>query len=212
MKIKEIIVVEGKDDIAAVKAAVEAEVIATGGCRISQKVLERIRTAQERQGVIILTDPDAAGAAIRRRLSRLVPGAKHAHLPRAAGTKDGDIGVENASPAAIQSALARVQTEVEREVCFSAADLINWGLQGTSEAARRREKLGDRLGIGYANASQFLRRLNGYGISRSEVEAALAEMNEEEKHENSHTGPHQGHTQSVSVAGQEKTGPELPHQ
>lgn len=213
MKIKEIIIVEGRDDIAAVKAAVEAEVIATGGCRISKKVLERIRTAQDRQGVIILTDPDAAGSAIRRRLAQLVPGAKHAYLPRAAGTRDGDIGVENASPAAIREALARVQIEVsERSETFSVSDLDHWGLQGKVDASRRREELGDRLGIGYANAKQFLHRLNAYGIRREEIEAILMEMDKEEQHEDSHTGTHPGHSQSEPAAGQEKAGPEFSHQ
>ena len=37
--IKEVIVVEGKDDITAVKAAVECEVIATGGFRFSDKFI-----------------------------------------------------------------------------------------------------------------------------------------------------------------------------
>ncbi|GAW29880.1 ribonuclease M5 [Carboxydocella sp. ULO1] len=195
MKIKEIIVVEGRDDIAAVKAAVDAEVIATGGCRISKKVIERIRTAQARQGVIILTDPDAAGAAIRRRLAELVPGAKHAYLPRAAGTREGNIGVENASPEAIQAALAQVKTLVkERQETFTAEDLNLWGLAGTADAAWRREQVGDRLGIGYANAKQFLQRLNAYGISREDIEAAVQQIDEEENHENCHSGPDQGHS------------------
>ncbi len=54
--IKEIIVVEGKDDTVAIKRAVEAETIETGGSAINKEVLERIRLAQERRGVIIFTD------------------------------------------------------------------------------------------------------------------------------------------------------------
>ena len=59
--IKEVIVVEGKDDIAAVKKAVNAEMIATGGFGINAKVIARIKEAQKRKGVIVLTDPDFAG-------------------------------------------------------------------------------------------------------------------------------------------------------
>ena len=56
--IKEVIVVEGKDDITAVKAAVECEVIATGGFRFSDKFIERLRFIQKQKGIIVLTDPN----------------------------------------------------------------------------------------------------------------------------------------------------------
>jgi ribonuclease M5 len=59
--IKEVIVVEGRDDITAVKRAVDAEVIAVGGFGINRKVIQRIQEAQKRKGVIVLTDPDFAG-------------------------------------------------------------------------------------------------------------------------------------------------------
>ena len=41
--IKEVIVVEGKDDITAVKAAIDAEVIAVGGFGINSKVINKIK-------------------------------------------------------------------------------------------------------------------------------------------------------------------------
>lgn len=49
--------VEGRDDIAAVKKAVDAEMIAVGGFGINAKVIARIKEAQKRKGVIVLTDP-----------------------------------------------------------------------------------------------------------------------------------------------------------
>ena len=67
--IKEVIVVEGRDDITAVKRAVEAEVIAVGGFGINKRVIDRIKEAQKRQGVIVLTDPDFAGEKIRKIIS-----------------------------------------------------------------------------------------------------------------------------------------------
>ena len=65
--IKEVIVVEGKDDIAAVKKAVNEEMIATGVFGINDKVIARIKEAQKRKGVIVLTDPDFAGEKIRKK-------------------------------------------------------------------------------------------------------------------------------------------------
>jgi ribonuclease M5 len=71
--IKEIIVVEGRDDEAAVKKAVEAETIATHGFGISQETFARIEKAYAERGIIIFTDPDHAGEKIRKRLSERFP-------------------------------------------------------------------------------------------------------------------------------------------
>ena len=46
-------------------------------------------------------------------------------------------------------------------------------------AAERRNFLGRELGIGYCNASQFLSRLNNYGITKEEFIEAVDKMNKE---------------------------------
>lgn len=48
--IKEVIVVEGRDDIRAVKRAFDCELIATGGFGFPKGVMERIKTAKEKRG------------------------------------------------------------------------------------------------------------------------------------------------------------------
>ena len=59
--------------------------------------------------------------------------------------------------------------------------MIYYSLVGNDNASKRRSKLGDELGIGYCSAKQFLKRLNNYGISRDELEAAIEKyLNEEE--------------------------------
>ncbi len=54
MKIKEIIVVEGRDDTVAIRRAVDADTIETNGAAINEETIERIRLAQQQRGVIIL--------------------------------------------------------------------------------------------------------------------------------------------------------------
>ncbi len=178
MKIKEVIVVEGKDDESAVKAAVDAEVIITHGFGISKSTMNRIEVAQQKCGVIIFTDPDHAGEQIRERINKRVHGCKHAFLPRVEAVKDGDIGIENATPESIRMALSKVHTLVDTSASsysevFSNTDLVKNGLVGSDGSQDRRVKMGAILGIGYGNAKQFLRRLNHYGISREEFDRAL---------------------------------------
>ena len=78
--IKEVIVVEGKDDINAVKRAVDAEFITTSGMGITEETLARIEAAHQRCGIIIFTDPDFPGQKIRSIISQRIPEAKHAYL------------------------------------------------------------------------------------------------------------------------------------
>lgn len=172
--IKEVIVVEGRDDYYAVKKAVDAEIIVTGGYSLPGDVMKRIKLAQERRGAIIFTDPDYAGERIRRTISSKVKGCRHAYLPLDEAVRDGDIGIENASPEAIREALGKARVEViEKKEEFTVADLIEYKLIGSSDAGVRRDKIGRILGIGHSNAKQFISRLNNYGISREEFLSAV---------------------------------------
>lgn len=177
MNIKEIIVVEGKDDVAAVKRACSAEVIITNGLGITLETLERIKMAQERRGVIILTDPDYPGDKIRKIIDQAVPGCKHAYLE-----KDQEIiGVEYASPEEIIQALTRARSSnAQKRREFSSRDLFLWGLLGSHESGTRRRKVAKQLGLGKANGKQFLSRINGYGLTREEVENAINIIRREE--------------------------------
>ena len=172
--IKEVIVVEGKDDVAAVKKAVDAEMIAVGGFGINAKVIARIKEAQKRKGVIVLTDPDFAGEKIRKIIAKRVSGIKHAYIAQEDGIKDDDIGVENATPEVIIEALNRAKVTIEvKEDIFDSQDMFFFRLNGDPNAKARRIKLGNKLGIGYGNANQMLSRLNNYGITKEEFIEAI---------------------------------------
>lgn len=178
--IKEVIVVEGRDDITAVKQAVEAEMIAVGGFGINKKVIDRIKEAQKRKGVIVLTDPDFAGEKIRSIISKRVKGIKHAYISQEDGLKDGDIGVENATPEVIIEALNRAKITVEEKVDFyKPQDMFYFKLSGHQTSTARRTMLGKILGIGYGNANQMLSRLNNYNISKEEFVEAIKKIESE---------------------------------
>lgn len=177
--IKEIIVVEGKDDITAVKKAVDAEVIAVHGFGLNQKSIDLIKKASENRGIIILTDPDYAGEQIRKRITKIVPDAKQAYIMREEGNYKGNIGVENADIQSIRRALENVHAESsEKREEFKTADLMNNGLIGKADSSERRKIVCSALRIGYCNSNNLLKRLNNYGISREEFEKALEGLKE----------------------------------
>ncbi|WNF37090.1 ribonuclease M5 [Bacillaceae bacterium IKA-2] len=184
IKIKEIIVVEGKDDTVAVKNAVEADTIETNGSAIGHQVIEQIKLAKERRGVIILTDPDFPGERIRKIVSRQVPGCKHAFLPKkeAISKNGGNLGVENATPEAIRLALKDAQQEEgtwDEQVRWE--ELVALGLIGGKKARQRRERLGEILKIGYTNGKQLYKRLIVFKIRLEEFSEAITIVFKEEE-------------------------------
>ena len=178
--IKEVIVVEGRDDVAAVKAALDCEVIATNGFGYGKALIKTLKSLQERRGLIILTDPDFGGERIRKDLSRHIPECKHAFLPQGKALKKGDIGVENATPEDIREAIKKSRpNKVDKVETFEREDILLFNLSGGPGSSERREKLGMILGIGYCNGKQILNRLNHLGVTREEFLRAMERMEED---------------------------------
>lgn len=195
MRLKETVVVEGRDDMSAVLAAAEADIIITHGYGINSGTLENIQAAYKRNGIVIFTDPDHAGRRIRERLQALFPDAKHAYLTERQASKDGDTGVENASPQDILKALLAAGCSVlsgsegapedtgtapqqsrkggSTYTEVTADDMAALGLTGQPGSSQLRAACGEALGIGNANASAFLKRLKRLGIGLSELEKAM---------------------------------------
>lgn len=184
MKLREIIVVEGKDDTTAIKRALDADTIETNGSAINKDTIEKIKLAQKTRGVIIFTDPDYPGEKIRKTISEKVAGCMHAFIPKeAALSKTGKgLGVEHADPEIIREALKGaqlMQNAIAEEI--TKDDLILAGLIGGDGAKERRIKLGKLLKIGYTNGKQLHKRLMMFQISRKDFAEALAAIRQEEQ-------------------------------
>lgn len=177
IKIKEAIVVEGRDDTAAINRAVSAATIETHGFGMPESMWGIIEKAYENQGIIIFTDPDYAGEKIRRKVAERFPSCKQAFLPKGKALKNGNVGVENAAPSDIIEALQHAHcTENRGENAFTEEDLFTWGLIGCPQAKARREKLGNLLSVGYGNSKAFLKKLNRFGITREEFFDKVKEL------------------------------------
>lgn len=185
MKVKEIIVVEGRDDSAKINQAVIADTIETNGSAINKNTLKQIKHAQEKRGVIIFTDPDYPGERIRHIIDQAVPGCKHAFLTqdkaRAKHPKNKSLGIEHASIKDIKQALAEVYELAEQEESeINKSDLLKYGLIGGPGSRIRREKLGELLQIGHTNGKQLLKRLTMFKITKSQFERAMIQVLEGE--------------------------------
>lgn len=177
IRVKEAIVVEGRDDTNAVLKGVDGITIETHGFGIKKETWELLGKAYKEKGLIILTDPDFSGEEIRRKLTARFPESKQAYLTRREAEKKGDIGIENASAEDIIEAIKKAHyTNRDAVKAYTEDDMFAAGLIGLPDSKERRQKLGSALGIGYANGKSFLNKLNQFEIDREEFEKQLAKL------------------------------------
>lgn len=181
VKIREVIVVEGRYDKNALSQVVDATVITLGGFAVfnDKEKLALLRRLAEKRGLIVLTDSDGAGFVIRNYLKGALPKEqiKQAYIPdihgkerrkRAPG-KEGKLGVEGMTPAvlleAIRRAGAAIEGEAEDESTQAApltkADLFALGLTGGPDSAAKRQALLKQLELPeHLTANGLLEALN----------------------------------------------------
>lgn len=125
LRVREVILVEGKYDKIALETVVDGLIFPVDGFAIfkdkARKELLR-RLAAER-GVVILTDPDGGGVVIRSHLKGILPPerVKEAFIPDVPGKerrkrapgKAGTLGVEGMKPQALREALLRAGVGVD---------------------------------------------------------------------------------------------------
>ena len=167
LKIQQALLVEGKYDAARLTNLVEGTILTTDGFRVMkdrnlQKMLKQLAKAQ---GLLILTDSDAAGFKIRHFVTGLV-GAQYvlqAYVPAIPGKesrkeqpgKEGLLGVEGVSDAVILQSLQdalRGATERPSDAVLSGqsityTDLYEWGISGMANSAEKRRVLLRQLGL-----------------------------------------------------------------
>ncbi|MCR6108810.1 ribonuclease M5 [Bacillus sp. A301a_S52] len=186
-KIKEMIVVEGKNDTNTLKNWFDCDTIETNGSAISLETIEKIRLALKKRGVIVMTDPDYPGEKIRKTIDQQVPGCKHAFLSKevARDLRRRKIGIEHASKENLWAALEASKPSFSEEYDegqindVTRASLQRAGLIAGGLAKRRRELLGKELCIGYTNGKQLYKRLKQFRVTQEDFERALANVEKE---------------------------------
>lgn len=165
LKVKEVIIVEGRYDKNALLQAVECTVIETGGFGIfnNKEKTALLRRLAATCGIIVLTDSDSAGFMIRNRIKGSVGGnVKHAYIPdifgkerrKSSPSKEGKLGVEGMRPEIIIDALKKAgatfvgETAPDKPVSkITKADFYELGLSGGGDSVRKRAALLKKLDL-----------------------------------------------------------------
>lgn len=195
IKIHEVLLVEGKYDAARLHNLVDGTILTTDGFRVMkdralQTMLQRLGRTQ---GLIILTDSDAAGFKIRHFVTGLV-GAEHvlqAYVPAVAGKearkeapgREGLLGVEGISDDLIllglQLALDSRQEpprEGQAPSPITYSDLYEWGISGTANSAARRRQLLRQLGLPPRLSKKELLQVLSTLYTRDSLSAYIASL------------------------------------
>ena len=166
LRIKEVLVVEGRYDKNTLSQVVDGTIIETKGFGLFRdpEQMALLRFYAETRGLIVLTDSDSAGFLIRNHIRGSIPAGSvtHAYIPDIPGkeqrksspSKEGKLGVEGMTPDVLRNALLRAgatvvdgETEPGSGLRLSKADLYTMGLSGGSKSREKRKQIAIQLGL-----------------------------------------------------------------
>lgn len=195
IKVKEVIVCEGRYDKDTLSQVFDAVIIETGGFGVfnDREKLALLRRLAEARGLVILTDSDGAGFQIRGYLKGAIDPklVKHAYIPDIPGrerrkktaSKAGTLGVEGMRPEVLVEALRRAGATFEGAESsggeaeeLSAADMYAMGLSGRPGSAALRAALLAELGLPGKLLGASLRGVLSALYTREELERALSAL------------------------------------
>lgn len=156
-KSEKVFLVEGKYDKIRLESFLDAVILVTDGFGIFKDAEKRalLKTLAEKKGLVVLTDPDGAGAVIRGHIQTITggKGVLNLYIPPIPGkerrkkgaSKAGLLGVEGIDNATLIRVLEEGGVFSEGELLpkknFTKADLYRLGLSGTDGADEKRKAI-----------------------------------------------------------------------
>ena len=171
--IKEVIVVEGKNDTKRLKEFFDVETIETHGLGLDKETIEYIKKVNEKRGIILFLDPDIPGEKIRNKLNNEIPNLKNAFVLKQDARTNKKVGIEHASKQILEEALDNLVTYKDMQESLSKQDYFKLGLSGLSDSASKRDKLSKYYHLGKCNSKTMYKRLNMLGITYKDIENIL---------------------------------------
>jgi len=184
-----LVIVEGRYDKARIAKLVEGTIVTTEGFGVfkDKGKVELIRKLGSANGVLVITDSDAAGRRIRGFLKGILPPDKvtNAYIPAVRGRErrkdkdsaEGLLGVEGMDEGTLAEVLSKFGAEgndardtARRRV--TKADLYERGLSGGAGSAAARAKLCERLGLPHLPPNSLLDAVNALATYEEFVKIA----------------------------------------
>ena len=169
---KQAVVVEGKYDKITLLEVIDAVIITTDGFGIysDPETVKLIQMYAHSVGLVILTDSDTAGQQIRGKIKSIVGDAEiiNVYCPVIFGkerrklhpSKEGKLGVEGMSISVLREAFKKAGLTGEDKPVrepVTKQDMIQLGLNGSSNSSQFREQVSLSLGLPQKLSSNALR-------------------------------------------------------
>lgn len=168
-KIKEVIVVEGKNDTLNLKKYFDVDTIETHGLGLNSNTLKYIKEIHQRRGIILFLDPDTPGDKIRNKINQAIPNLKNAYIDKHVARTSKKVGVEHAKKEDLEESLNNLVTFGDSKNSITYDEFLELGLAGEEESSSIRERVGIHFHLGKCNGKQLYKRLNMAGISKEDI-------------------------------------------
>lgn len=192
LKLKEVVIVEGKYDKIKLSQILDALIIDVGGFNIfkNKEKVQMIKKLADKNGVLILTDSDHAGFMIRNYLNGIIPQdkIKNAYIPDIIGkekrkktySKERKLGVEGVDDKIILDAINKVSLKKEEKTNnikgITKMDFYEDGLSGRDNSSDKRKKLLKKLNLPENLSQNALIKVLNKTISYDEYKRVVEEL------------------------------------
>ena len=167
--IKEVIVVEGKNDTKRLKEFFDVDTIETHGLGLNKETIEYIKNVNDKRGIILFLDPDTPGEKIRNRLNNEIAGLKNAFVMKEDARTSKKVGVEHASKEILEEALNNLLTYGDVKQSISEEEYYELGLKGNKDSDKKRQIVSKYFHTGKANGKTLFKRLNMLGLTYDDI-------------------------------------------
>lgn len=167
--IKEVIVVEGKNDTKNLKKYFDVETIETHGLGINSETIELIKEINSKRGVILMLDPDTPGEKIRNRINEAIPNLKNVFLIKEEARTKKKVGVEHASKEVLEKALNNIVTYSDSKDSLSYDDYVDLGFVSKDDSSIKRDIISKKYHLGKCNAKTLFKRINILGLTKEDL-------------------------------------------
>ena len=154
-----VIVVEGAMDVARISNYFNALFVTTNGYQIPEEEIDFLKHLPKEKDIILLTDSDEAGEAIRGRVNAQIDRCINLKIDKDKCNRKGKHGVAEAEEESIKEILKPYIKDVEYGN-ITASDLYALGI----DTKEKRNKLSKELHLGKVNNKTLIKRINYLNI------------------------------------------------
>ncbi|MFA7032179.1 MAG: DUF4093 domain-containing protein [Bacilli bacterium] len=166
-----IIVVEGKEDASYLSSLIDTEIVMTNGYEIPISEIAYLNAVSSKKKILIMTDSDSAGEAIRSRIK--ISNARQIRVPLDKCNKNNKHGVAECQKEEIIHLLKPFcSKKIAKVPEINSAFLCSLGLNKKD----LRTIFAKKVSVGLVNMKGLVRRLNSLDYTKEKIIEIMGEM------------------------------------